>query len=70
MTTHRKLFEKWFENKKRTVCLSIIDYKKPWIENGNPPMYCIKTNGSIKNRCFDFMIYFRYLIFTYTRWSR
>ena len=67
---HKKYIDFWWS--KGTKNITLINYKKPWKENGNPPMFCIKTNGAKKRNgdtCLDFSIYLGYLIFNYTNFN-
>lgn len=70
MSYHKVIFEKWFDKDNRVI--SLINFKKPWKENGNPPMFKIRTNGGRKrhgDNCFDFYIHFGYLVFNYCHYN-
>ena len=70
MATHKVYFQKWWNNDTKQI--SLMNYKKPWKEYGNKPMYCIRTNGAKKKNgdtCFDLHIHFGYLIFNYTNFN-
>ena len=65
MAKHKKYIDIWLGKKN----ISLINYKAPWKENGNPPMFNITTNGAKRKKgdtCLDIQIYFGYLVFTYT----
>lgn len=65
------IFEKWFDNGEK--CLSIRNYKKSWIENGNKPRICFFTNGSkkgnAKDTCLDVHLIIGYTVINYTNFS-
>lgn len=70
MALHKVYIDKWWAND--TKHIGLISYKKPWKENGNPPMWKIRTNGARKrngDKNFDFFIHFGYLIFNYTNFN-
>ena len=67
---HEVIFDKWWDNGNKNI--SLLNYRKSWKENGNPPMFCVRTNGAKKKNgatCFDFLIYFGYLILNYTNFN-
>lgn len=69
-TKHKVIFQVW--NKKSTKVISLMNYKEPWKENGNPPMFCIRNNGGRRkkgDKCFDFYIHIGYLIFNYCNYD-
>lgn len=68
--SHEVIFDKWWDNDNKNI--SLLNYRKPWKENGNPPMFRIRTNGAKKKNgdsCFDLFIHFGYLILIYTNFN-
>ena len=68
--SYKTYFDKWWNHDLKHI--SLLDYTQPWKENGNKPMFCIRTNGAKKKNgdtCFDFFIHFGYLIFNYTNFD-
>ncbi len=57
---------------KGTKNISLINYKEPWMKNGNPPMWKIRTNGAKRKNgdsCFNLYIQLGYLVFNYTNFN-
>ena len=57
---------------KDTKHIGLYNYKNPWKEYGNSPMWEIRTNGAKRKNgdtCFDFFIHLGYLIFNYTNYN-
>lgn len=70
MAKCKKYLDIWFA--KGTKHIGLINYKKPWKENGNKPMWEIRTNGARKKNgdtCLDFFIHLGYLVFNYTNFE-
>ncbi len=70
MTSYKTYIDKWWA--KDTKHIGLYNYKEPWKENGNKPMWKIRTNGTRKrngDNAFDFYIHFGYLIFNYTNFD-
>ena len=70
MSKHKTYIDFWWD--KDTKHIGLNNYKKAWKENGNPPMFCIRTNGGRRkngDKCLDFFIYFGYWIFNYTNFN-
>ena len=70
MAKHKKYIDLWFDHCRKNITL--INYREPWKENGNPPMFKIRTNGAKKKNgdaCFDFELYIGYLVFNYTNFD-
>lgn len=70
MASYKTYIDKWWA--KDTKNISLISYKKPWKENGNKPIWKIRTNGGRKrngDNCFDFFIHLGYLVFNYTNFN-
>lgn len=70
MVTYKKYLDIWWD--KNTKHIGLLNYKEPWKEVGNKPIWGIRTNsGRRKNgdKCFDFFIHFGYLIFNYTNFN-
>lgn len=70
MSRHKTYFDIWWA--KGTKNIALRNYKKPWMENGNPPMWGIRTNGAKKkngDNCLDLFIHLGYLIFNYTNFN-
>ena len=67
MSRHKTYIDFWWC--KGTKHIGLYNYKAPWKENENPPMFCIRTNGAKKkntDKCLDVFIHFGYLILNYT----
>lgn len=67
---HEVIFDKWWDNGNKNI--SLLNYRKTWKENGIKPIFRIRTNGARKkngDKCFDFFIYFGYLVFNYTHFN-
>lgn len=70
MATHKVYLDIWWD--KDTKHIGLLNYKEPWKEVGNKPIWGVRTNGGRrKNRdkCFDFYIHIGYLIFNYTNFN-
>lgn len=66
----KTIFEKWWDNGNKQF--SIISYKKPWKEVGNPPLLRFRTNGGKKkngDRCLDVFLEIGYTVFNYTNFN-
>lgn len=66
----KTIFEKWWDNGNKQF--SIINFKKPWKEVGNPPLLRIRTNGGRKrkgDRCLDVFFEIGYTVFNYTNFN-
>lgn len=70
MISYKEYIDFWYKNNKRHI--GLISYRKVWKNNGNKPIYCIRTNGAKKKNgdtCFDFFIHIGYLVFNYTNFD-
>lgn len=70
MATHKVYLDIWWS--KDTKHIGLLNFKKPWKEVGNEPIWRITTNGGRRkngDKCFDFFINFGYLIFNYTNFN-
>lgn len=47
MTTHKVYFDIWWD--KDTKHIGLLNYKEPWKEVGNKPIWRIRTNGGRRN---------------------
>lgn len=48
MTKYKKYLDIWFA--KGTKNISLLNYKEPWKEIGNKPMWGIRTNGGKRKK--------------------
>lgn len=70
MSHYKTIFEKWWKH--NTKSFFIINYKKPWKENGNKPRLSFHTNGAKKkngDKCFDCTLTIGYIVIMYTNWD-
>lgn len=64
------IFQKWWNNSNKQF--SIINFKKPWKEVGNPPLFRFRTNGGRRkngDRCLDVFLEIGYTVFNYTNFD-
>ena len=67
MARHKTYVNYWWD--KDTKHIGLHNYKAPWKENGNPPMFCIRTNGAKRkngDKNFDLFIHLGYWILNYS----
>ena len=64
------IFEKWWNDYMK--CISIINYKESWKENGNKPRISRHHNGAKRSKgdkCFDISLVVGSTVFNYTNWD-
>lgn len=70
MNGHKTYLERWWKNNTRYIGLH--NYKVPWKEIGQKPIWRIRTNGASRKNgdtCFDINIFLGYIVFNYTNWN-
>lgn len=70
MTVHKTYFDRWW--KRNTKHIGLYNYKVPWKEIGQKPIWRIRTNGASRKNgdtCFDLTIFLGYIVFNYTNWD-
>lgn len=66
----KNIFEKWWDNGNKVF--QVTNYKKSWIEVGNPPLLRFRTNGAKKkngDKCLDTHLEIGYTVFNYTNFN-
>lgn len=66
----KEIFIKRWNNGNKVF--QIINYKKSWKEEGNPPLIKFTTNGAKKknnDKCLDVNLIIGYLVFNYTNFN-